>query len=69
MTKKILQKAKDENVTPAKAAFQIADKMSLELHPIWPNRGQQIIDSLVETKWETGTDFWRKRKNFAMIDE
>ncbi|XP_006823491.1 leucine dehydrogenase-like [Saccoglossus kowalevskii] len=51
MTTKILEKARDDDITPVEAANAIADKMSRVLHPIWPNRSQQIIDALVETEW------------------
>ncbi|XP_077985162.1 leucine dehydrogenase-like [Glandiceps talaboti] len=53
MTKKILEKARDDNITPVQAANAIADKLSRELHPLWPNRSQQIIDALVESEWHT----------------
>ncbi|XP_022104027.1 uncharacterized protein LOC110986459 isoform X2 [Acanthaster planci] len=51
MTKKILQKAEAEDITPVEAANAIADKLSMELHPIWPHRSQQIIQALVENNW------------------
>ncbi|XP_071810149.1 leucine dehydrogenase-like isoform X2 [Asterias amurensis] len=51
MTKKILKKAATEDITPVEAANAIADKLSMDLHPVWPHRSQQIIDSLVENKW------------------
>ncbi|XP_074645751.1 leucine dehydrogenase-like isoform X2 [Tubulanus polymorphus] len=59
MTKKMLQQASDENVTPATAAMEIAEKLSRELHPIWPGRSQSIIKSLVESGWHNGNDFWQ----------
>ena len=51
MTKQMLQKAESDDITPVEAANAIADKLSMELHPIWPHRSQQIIQSLVETGW------------------
>lgn len=51
MTKKILQKAEDEDITAVEAANSIADKLSRELHPIWPNRSQQIIHALIDNEW------------------
>ncbi len=59
LTKKILQTAEEENITSASAALAMAEKMSREMHPIWPRRGQQIIDKLVETEWHKGNDYWR----------
>ena len=51
MTQKVLRTTDEKGITPVEAATEIAEKMSLEPHPIWPNRSQQIIDSLVRTKW------------------
>ncbi|XP_072027287.1 leucine dehydrogenase-like isoform X2 [Amphiura filiformis] len=51
MTKRILQKAADDNITAVEAANSIADKLSRELHPIWPNRSQQIIHALIDNEW------------------
>ncbi|XP_038054455.1 leucine dehydrogenase-like isoform X1 [Patiria miniata] len=54
MTKKMLKKAQSEDITPVEAANAIADKLSLELHPIWPQRSQQIIQALVDNNWHLG---------------
>ncbi|XP_033114643.1 leucine dehydrogenase-like isoform X2 [Anneissia japonica] len=51
ITNKILRKAEDDNITPVEAANEIADKLSRDLHPIWPNRSKQIIKSLVDNEW------------------
>ncbi len=37
--------------TPAEEAQRLADELSAVPHPIWGNRGQLIIDSLVRTGW------------------
>jgi glutamate dehydrogenase/leucine dehydrogenase len=37
--------------TPAEEAQTMADELSEVPHPIWGNRGQLIIDSLVRTGW------------------
>ncbi|XP_064633528.1 leucine dehydrogenase-like [Lineus longissimus] len=63
MTKKILQKAEEEKITPHKAAMEIAAHMSRQLHPIWPNRSQKIIRSLVDMGWHRGDDYWRSSLN------
>ena len=47
----VLTKSRNKNISPAKVANEIADKLSLEEHPIMGHRGQQIIDSLVHNKW------------------
>ena len=51
MTQHVLRTAKEKGITPVEAASEIAEKLSMELHPIWPNRSQEIIDSLVQTNW------------------
>ncbi|XP_065058808.1 leucine dehydrogenase-like [Rhopilema esculentum] len=51
MTHRVLRAADIKGVTPVEAATEIAETMSHELHPIWPNRSQEIIDSLVRSKW------------------
>ena len=60
MTKEILQKAKDENLTPALAAMEVADRLSRVDHPIWPQRSLKIIKALVKSEWHQGNDFWRQ---------
>ena len=35
----------------SEAAVEMADKLSLEAHPIFGHRGKTIISSLVENKW------------------
>jgi glutamate dehydrogenase/leucine dehydrogenase len=51
MTRQVFIESKSKNIPPAKVANEIADKLSLEEHPIMGHRGQQIIDSLVENNW------------------
>lgn len=51
MTKATLEKADKDGITTHEAANQIADKLSLNLHPIWPKRSQEIISSLVKEQW------------------
>ncbi|KAJ8046773.1 Glutamate dehydrogenase 1, mitochondrial [Holothuria leucospilota] len=51
MTKATLEKADKDGITTHEAANQIADKLSLKLHPVWPRRGQEIISSLVKEQW------------------
>jgi len=35
-------------------AVRLADRLSLEPHPIFGHRGRQIIDSLVQDRWHEG---------------
>jgi hypothetical protein len=47
----IFQRARQSGCTPVEEAELLADELSLEAHPIWGNRGQFIIDFLVESGW------------------
>jgi len=49
---RVLHKAFDHKQPTGKVAVELADKLSLEYHPIFGHRGKQIIDSLVEERWE-----------------
>ena len=50
----VLERARRSGRTPAEEAERLADELSQEPHPIWGNRGQAIIDSLVADGWATG---------------
>ena len=52
MTQRVLRTAEEKGMTPVEAATEIAEQMSQQLHPIWPNRSQQIIDALVSSGWQ-----------------
>jgi len=47
----VLENAERKNITPVEAATEIAEEKSLEWHPIWPKRSQQIINDLVKSDW------------------
>lgn len=47
----VLQKSKETGESPGLVAMKLADELSLQPHPIFGHRGQQIIDSLVADKW------------------
>jgi glutamate dehydrogenase/leucine dehydrogenase len=47
----VFARAKSSGRTPADEASDLADELSQELHPIWGNRSQQIIDDLVAGGW------------------
>ncbi len=51
----ILHRAEKSGRTAAEEAELLADQLSLERHPIWGNRGQLIIDSLVQSGWADAT--------------
>ncbi|MBN2031349.1 Glu/Leu/Phe/Val dehydrogenase [bacterium] len=48
---KVLQASRETGDPPARTAIRMADELSLENHPIFGHRGQQIIASLVENRW------------------
>jgi glutamate dehydrogenase/leucine dehydrogenase len=49
----VFQRASKSGRTPTEEAEMLADALSLEPHPLWGNRGQIIIDSLVQSGWAT----------------
>lgn len=51
MTKKVLDRAAAEGVTTSTAANRTADELARVDHPIWPNRGRDIIAGLVADRW------------------
>jgi glutamate dehydrogenase/leucine dehydrogenase len=50
-TRRVLLQAKAQGQTTAAAANALADELSQQLHPVWPNRGQQIVEGLVTSGW------------------
>ncbi len=50
-TRRVLLRAKESGQTTAAAANALADELSVEDHPVWPRRGEQIIEGLVESGW------------------
>jgi glutamate dehydrogenase/leucine dehydrogenase len=50
----VLSQAKATGATTARVALDLAEKRSLEQHPLWGHRGVQIIRSLVASGWENG---------------
>lgn len=47
----VLSRAERSGRTPAEEAEALAEELSAEPHPIWGNRGQLIINSLVSGNW------------------
>jgi glutamate dehydrogenase/leucine dehydrogenase len=50
-TVEVLQTARDTGRPPGGAATELAERLSLEPHPIFGHRGRAIIDSLVREPW------------------
>ncbi|MFQ5648671.1 MAG: Glu/Leu/Phe/Val dehydrogenase dimerization domain-containing protein [bacterium] len=51
---RVLRRSQSSGEPPAKVAIELADELSLQPHPIFGHRGQQIIDSLVADHWHEG---------------
>jgi len=49
--KKLLLVSKEKNISPEAAVAELADIAINEPHPFIPNRGKQIIQSLVRDEW------------------
>jgi glutamate dehydrogenase/leucine dehydrogenase len=50
-TRRVLTESKATGKPTAEIAMGLADKLSLEMHPIFGHRGRLIIDSLLEDRW------------------
>jgi len=48
---RLLKEAQSTGEPTAKIAMRTADRLSMENHPLFGHRGQQIIDSLIADKW------------------
>lgn len=47
----VFKMVEEKGITPVEAAAEIAERKSLEWHPIWPRRSQNIVDGLVKASW------------------
>lgn len=54
VTRRILSEARAAETTTTRAANALADRLSLEPHPLFPHRGKLIIDALVALQWDRG---------------
>jgi glutamate dehydrogenase/leucine dehydrogenase len=54
ITRQILDDAQASGKTPTESANALADRLSLEPHPIFPNRGKDIVRALVHERWHEG---------------
>ena len=52
MTLNVLNESKNSGKSTGAMALEMAEKLSLENHPIFGHRGKLIIESLVENSWE-----------------
>lgn len=52
--RRVLQESRKSGESPAKAAVRLANDLSVQPHPIFGHRGQQIIDGLVVDRWFEG---------------
>lgn len=50
-TQEVLKTVQKKDITPVEAANEIAERKSLEWHPIWPKRSQQIMNNLINGSW------------------
>jgi leucine dehydrogenase len=48
---KVLKQSQETGETTCQVAIKLADELSLQDHPIFGHRGQQIINSLVANRW------------------
>ena len=50
----VLKRAEASGRTTAEEAVALADELMEEPHPLWPHRGQVIINRLVQAGWDRG---------------
>ncbi|MCJ7681921.1 MAG: hypothetical protein MUP70_14415, partial [Candidatus Aminicenantes bacterium] len=50
-TLNMLKESREKGEPTARITMAMADKLSMEEHPIFGHRGRLIIDSLVEDEW------------------
>ncbi|KAL4226732.1 hypothetical protein ACF0H5_014712 [Mactra antiquata] len=64
-TLRILRMAEEQNIHPEKAAYILGEELSLENHPLLPNRTLNIINELINSGWHEGKDFWKEKWTFG----
>ncbi len=52
VTRRVLERAKQQHITTTEAANRLADEYAEIPHPIWGHRGRLIIDSLIRDRWQ-----------------
>jgi glutamate dehydrogenase/leucine dehydrogenase len=55
-TLRVLEESRASGEPPGRAALRLADRLSLELHPVFGHRGAQTIRSLVANCWHESMD-------------
>jgi glutamate dehydrogenase/leucine dehydrogenase len=55
-TMRVLNESDTTGDPPGLVALRQADRLSLEVHPIFGHRGRQIIDSLIQNRWHEQED-------------
>lgn len=51
ITKRILESARSRGISTTRAAEELADRLALEPHPMFPGRGAAIISALLAEHW------------------
>ena len=54
----VFNESKSKNKPTGEIALNLAEKLSLENHPIFGHRGEKIIESLVKNKWENNLEVY-----------
>jgi len=54
----VFSESKNKSKPTGEIALNIAEKLSLENHPIFGHRGEKIIESLVKNKWENDLEVY-----------
>ncbi|MDH3284331.1 MAG: leucine dehydrogenase [Acidobacteriota bacterium] len=54
LTLRVLAEARESGETPHRVALELAQRRSLEKHPVWGHRGLEIIRGLVASGWASG---------------
>jgi glutamate dehydrogenase/leucine dehydrogenase len=49
---RVLELARDSDITPLEAANRLADELAEQPHPVWGPRGREIVASLVADGWD-----------------
>jgi glutamate dehydrogenase/leucine dehydrogenase len=55
ITRRILESAKERGISTTRAAEELADRLALEPHPMFPGRGKDILAALSAEQWHERT--------------
>jgi glutamate dehydrogenase/leucine dehydrogenase len=56
VTQRVLSRAKETGLPVTQAANTLADELGREKHPLWPDRGHDIVRALAAEQWHLRTD-------------